>query len=239
MREGKSEHATLADAEACFLQMTMRHVNAPASSKKEQDQHMIEVEIKLPVRDRRNLQKKLEEDGFVKSHLVRETDRYFNGVDRDFKKTDEAFRIRKTEWLERSALKEDSVLTDDVPEQTTYITYKGPKLGNVGMSRKELETTVGDAKVMREILISLGYRPVQPVVKTRQYYSHKDMTACVDQVEGLGDYLELEVLVDAEGERPQALKRIKEQLKKLGYSMGETTRISYLSMLEENVKMKR
>lgn len=76
---------------------------------------MIEVEIKLPVRDRRNLQKKLEEDGFVKSHLVRETDRYFNGVDRDFKKTDEAFRIRKTEWLERSALKEDSVLTDDVP----------------------------------------------------------------------------------------------------------------------------
>ena len=61
---------------------------------------MIEVEIKLPVRDRRNLQKKLEEDGFVKSRLVRETDRYFNGVDRDFKKTDEAFRIRKTEWLE-------------------------------------------------------------------------------------------------------------------------------------------
>ncbi len=163
----------------------------------------------------------------------------FDGVDRDFKKTDEAFRIRKTEWLERSALKEDSVLTGDVPEQTTYITYKGPKLGNVGMSREELETTVGDAKVMREILISLGFRPVQPVVKTRQYYSHKDMTACVDQVEGLGDYLELEVLVDAEGERPQALKRIKEQLKKLGYSMGETTRISYLSMLEENVKMKR
>ena len=103
MREGKSEHATLADAEACFLQMTMRQVNAPGSWKKEQDQHMIEVEIKLPVRDRRNLQKKLEEDGFVKSHLVRETDRYFNGVDRDFKKTEEAFRIRKTEWLEPSA----------------------------------------------------------------------------------------------------------------------------------------
>ena len=40
---------------------------------------MIEVEIKLPVRDRRNLQKKLEEDGFVKSHLVRETDWYFDG----------------------------------------------------------------------------------------------------------------------------------------------------------------
>ena len=197
---------------------------------------MIEVEIKLPVRDRRNLQKKLEEDGFVKSRLVRETDRYFNGVDRDFKKTDEAFRIRKTEWLERSALKEDSVLTGDVPEQTTYITYKGPKLGNVGMSREELETTVGDAKVMREILISLGYRPVQPVVKTRQYYSHKDMTACVDQVTGLGDYLELEIIVETEAEREGALQRIENVLVSLGYSMKDTTRHSYLSMLANQTR---
>ena len=92
---------------------------------------------------------------------------------------------------------------------------------------------------MREILIFLGYRPVQSVVKTRQYYSHKDMTACVDQVEELGDYLELEVLVHEEEKRPEALERIEEQLKKLGYSMEETTRISYLSMLEENAKMKR
>ncbi len=51
--------------------------------------------------------------------------------------------------------------------------------------------------------------------------------------------LELEVLVDAEEKRPEALERIEGQLKKLGYSMGDTTRISYLSMLEENVKMKR
>ena len=77
------------------------------------------------------------------------------------------------------------------------------------------------------------------VEKLRQYYHRDNITACVDAVTNLGDYLELEVLVDAEGERPQALKRIKEQLKKLGYSMEETTRISYLSMLEENVKMKR
>ena len=206
-------------------------------TEKEQYEHMIEVEIKLPIRDRINIQKKLEEDGFVKNDLVRETDQYFNGVDRNFKKTDEALRIRKTEWLERSALNETPALTDDEPEQMTCITYKGPKLGNVGMSRKELETTVGDAEVMRKVLISLGYRPVQPVVKTRQYYSHKDMTACVDQVEGLGDYLELEVLVDVEEKRPEALERIEGQLKKLGYSMGDTTRISYLSMLEENVKI--
>ena len=61
----------------------------------------------------------------------------------------------------------------------------------------------------------------------------------MDQVEELGDYLELEVLVNEEEKRPEALERIEEQLKKLGYSMGETTRISYLSMLEENAKMKR
>ena len=51
--------------------------------------------------------------------------------------------------------------------------------------------------------------------------------------------LEPGVLADAEEKRPEALERIQGQLKKLGYSVEDTTRISYLSMLEENVKMKR
>ena len=36
------------------------------------------------------------------------------------------------------------------------------------------------------------------------------MTACVDQVTGLGDYLELEIIVETEAERESALQRIEE-----------------------------
>lgn len=49
----------------------------------------------------------------------------------------------------------------------------------------------------------------------------------------LGEYLELEILVEQEEDRQQALQQIEERLLSLGYSMQDTTRISYLSMLEK------
>ena len=52
-------------------------------------------------------------------------------------------------------------------------------------------------------------------------------------MEGLGEYLELEILVEQEEDRQQALQQIEERLLSLGYSMQDTTRISYLSMLEK------
>ena len=55
-------------------------------------------------------------------------------------------------------------------------------------------------------------------------------------INGVFDKSELEEVLQISLEMR---RRVKEQLKKLGYSMEETTRISYLSMLEENVKMKR
>ncbi|MFQ9748889.1 MAG: class IV adenylate cyclase [Anaerobutyricum soehngenii] len=73
---------------------------------------------------------------------------------------------------------------------------KGRKLDTVSTTRKELETRIDDAETTREILISLGYKRLYPVTKLRQYYHKGMMTACVDQVEGLGSFLELEILVN-------------------------------------------
>lgn len=56
---------------------------------------MIEVEVKLALTDSKRVEQKLRKDGFVLQKIVRETDTYFNGVDRDFRKTDEALRVRK------------------------------------------------------------------------------------------------------------------------------------------------
>ena len=67
--------------------------------------------------------------------------------------------------------------------------------------------------------------------QNRQYYHKENITACADSVTGLGDYLELEVIADSNTEREQALEQIEEVLQILGYSMQDTTRTSYLSML--------
>ena len=57
------------------------------------------------------------------------------------------------------------------------------------------------------------------------------MTACLDQVENLGNFLELEVIVKNENLRERFLSQMREILQELGLSMDNTVRTSYLSML--------
>lgn len=179
---------------------------------------MIEVEIKLPLRDRGMTEKGLLEQGFVAVKVLEETDTYFNGEGFEIRKADMALRVRCCENKENG-------------EKETFFTYKGAKMDPVSMTRKELETEVGDGEVCREILRSIGFYEIGTVRKRRQCFQGNGINACMDQVEGLGDFLELESLVESEEEREAALDRLEEILQKLGYQMKDTVRRSYLSML--------
>lgn len=178
----------------------------------------IEVEIKLKINEKKSIEEKLAESGFQKGALVRESDTYYMAAHHDFVALDEALRVRSTE-------------NRTTGEKSAAITYKGAKLDKISMSRQELETTVGDAEICRNILEHISFCPVPSVEKLRQYYHKENITACADSVTGLGDYLELEVIADSNTEREQALEQIEEVLQILGYSMQDTTRTSYLSML--------
>ena len=178
---------------------------------------MIEVEIKLPLFRRSITERALTDCGFKAGNLVKESDFYFTSDFHDFMKTDEALRIRTCENF-------------TTRETTSFLTYKGAKLDTVSTTRKELETRIEDADIAREILISLGYKKLYPVTKLRQYYHKGRMTACVDQVESLGSFLELEILVDSPEQKESALQSIEALLLDMGSSLKETTRKSYLSM---------
>ena len=178
----------------------------------------IEVEIKLKIRDRDKLIEDLHHAGFSQGDLVSESDIYYTSTHHDFEKMDEALRIR-------------SIRNLSTGEKSSVITFKGAKTDRRSMTRKELETEVGDSEIAREILESIGFTPVPAVEKERQNFYKQKITACVDRVKNLGEYLELEKIVDAEEEKTEALKELEEVLQRLGYSMEDTTRISYLSML--------
>lgn len=180
---------------------------------------MIEVEVKLPIYRRSTTEKALREMGFSPLDLIRESDIYFTSDFHDFMVRDEALRIRSSENLTLGTC-------------SYAITYKGPKMDSVSMTRKELETGIEDPEIGRNIFIALGYRELTPVNKLRQYYQLKEIHACVDQVEKLGSFLELEILAENEEARPAALKKIETILDGLGYSLSETTRYSYLYMLQ-------
>ena len=103
------------------------------------------------------------------------------------------------------------------------------------MTRKELELEISDGETGIELLKSIGFYPTTPVEKLRQYFHRERMTACVDQVTGLGDFLELEIIVEDETKRTAALSEIEILLGVLGYTMQDTTRTSYLSMIEKSI----
>ena len=91
-----------------------------------------------------------------------------------------------------------------------------------------------DGAVCREILRAIGYVPVTPEVrKDRRMLCMDQVTACLDRVDGLGDFLELEILVEREEERDAAVGRIEDILGHLGYRLSDTTRTSYLSMFQK------
>lgn len=181
---------------------------------------MIEVEIKLPIKDIGKIETNLTGMGFVRTNRIREKDFYFDNADKQIRLNGEALRVRQETDLY-------------IGHSKTVITYKGKKLDHVSMTRKELETGVQDAQICIQILQAIGFDMVSPaVIKTRQMFCLDDITACLDSVEGLGDFLELEIIIPEDGRQDWALDRIETILGQLGYSLKDTTRTSYLSMLQ-------
>lgn len=181
---------------------------------------MIEVEIKLKIHDPETVEKGLRAMGFVPGGSFCEEDCYFDNEAGQIRKNGEALRIRRVTDRESGTAE-------------TVITFKGKKLDQVSASRRELETTVGSAETGMQILEALGFRKVLPQVqKNRQEYRRGRITACLDRVKGLGDFLELEILTEGEMQKTAALEQIETVLCGLGYSMKDTTRSSYLGMLQ-------
>ena len=181
---------------------------------------MIEVEVKARINDINSCISTFLDNGFVKEKYVEEIDTYYNSKLHDFRENDEALRLRESKDLVSG-------------KKEAFITYKGKKLDTVSMARKELESAVEMADVVKQILESIGFEPVIPVEKTRVSLVKGNITACIDDVKGLGGFLELEIIVKDESLRETALKDIEAVLGIAGLSMKDTVRKSYLSMLED------
>ena len=181
---------------------------------------MIEVEVKLPIPDPEGVKNRILEAGFKEQRFIEERDTYFDNARGDIRANGEALRVRETKDCRTG-------------KKQAQINYKGKKLDTQTMTRRELETGVEDGAVCREILQAIGYSPAEPeVIKIRTMLQKDSVTACLDNVRGLGDFLELEILVEREEKKDTALGQIKDILNSLGYQVSDTVQTSYLSMLQ-------
>jgi adenylate cyclase class 2 len=179
---------------------------------------MIEVEIKAKIQDPKKAFEKIQNIGGNYDHTEIQRDIYFNGDNKDFKKSDEALRIR------------------EIPDDDDFInilTYKGPKLDTETKTRKEIEVTIENKEKMTDILINLGYKPSAIVEKTRRIFNYEEYTITVDKLNKLGYYMEIEYVTDNEEEIKNIQDKIFSIFKKLGITEG-FEKTSYLELLEKN-----
>jgi adenylate cyclase class 2 len=180
---------------------------------------MLEIELKFPVGGFGEVQRRLQQWAARAGAPLAEADHYFNAPDRDFARTDEAFRLRR--------------IGDD-----NRITYKGPKLGGPAKTRSEEELPLGSGAATAEafcrLVVHLGYRPTAVVRKTRNPYHFERegfaLEVCCDNVEQLGQFVEVEIVAEPQ-QRDQAERVLLAVAHELGLDKPEPR--AYLQMLLE------
>jgi len=176
---------------------------------------MIEVEVKAKINNFESIKTLLKEINAEKSHIEHQEDSYFNSPIRDFAETDEALRIRKVSIKKREKI---------------FITYKGPKIDKKSKTREEIEVGIEDAKKVDKIFQHLGFKKAAEVVKNRTIYNLNQYIISLDEVEGLGPYMEIETDLEDGSDFKEELNKIFDIFKKLGITDG-FERTSYLELL--------
>lgn len=181
-----------------------------------------EVEKKFRASDHDTVSRRLKELGAAPGEAVEQEDLYLSHPSRDFTRTSEAFRIRR------------------VGSHNAF-TYKGPKLAGPTKTRHELEVAFESGahglETMRAMLKMLGFRPIHSVKKTRTPYhleSHgRALEIALDDVEGLGTFVEVEAIAQGEEDLPAAQRAVTEIAASLGLTDDEPR--SYLRMAMEQI----
>lgn len=169
---------------------------------------MIEVESKYWSPGNPAVIASLNKLGAKKMSESTQEDVYFAHPSRDFGKTDEAVRLRKT-------------------EDGAELTYKGPRIKtSAAKAREEITVKVGDALSAQRILERAGFKEAHVVAKKRATYQLDKLRVEVDVVDGLGEFVELEVMTESPERAASLLEMARAEL-----GLNKPEQKTYLELL--------
>ena len=172
---------------------------------------VLEVEMKFRSPDNEKVEVALRRLGARKLSDEAIEDIYYNRQSTDFATSDEALRLRKHMG-------------------TAELTYKGPRVNaSTAKAREELSVSLDDGLTATRILERLGFEEFLTVRKRRAAYRLDALRIDVDDVEGLGQFVELEILTDDIARAEKFLDSMSESL-----PLGEKVNKTYLEMLIDN-----
>lgn len=190
---------------------------------------MQEIEIKIPVTHGcwwvtyNNLITGMSSNDIKLAHS-RIKDTYY---DTKTKGIDATLRIRHTESLSPHPWEENGKLINCF---STQVTAKGPKKVDLNglTSREELEIDIYNIDEFEQFFRILGFEVLGVVDKERRTFQHNGTTVCLDNVKGLGYFIEVEVVSESTEE---AQKLINNTLKDLGLENNQPETRGYIELV--------
>lgn len=178
-----------------------------------------EIEVKARVEVGEEFARRIERIGGKFVREVTQEDLYFRHPFRDLKGRDEALRLRR--------------------EGKNYtLTFKGRRVGKGAKMREELKIRVGDYEKMIKLLERLEFEKAFIIRKRRKEFVLDGVTIALDSVEGLGEFVEIEVMAVVEEGGRARLRRMEafktelfDMADRLGIPRDRLTTESYLELL--------
>lgn len=179
-----------------------------------------EIEVKAKIRNRESLIQLFSKEGIVFGAETSQEDTVFinySGLYKDYPLGAVFIRVRVT-------------------KEKVFLTVKKPQgQGKNTLSKIEKELIVSDAKIASEIPELLGYRKAVVVNKKRRKTNFKNYEICLDEVEGLGDFVEVEKMSDEDDET--VYNELFSFLEKFGIKKEDRVFIGYDILMAEKLGM--
>lgn len=124
------------------------------------------------------------------------------------------------------------MLRTRIKDGKSYITYKKDVFTKTGWAYSdEYETGVNDIKIISDILKKLGFKLLVKVINKRTIYYYKTFEICLEEVTGLGLFLEIECLKPGK-RKPEAVRdEILALIKSLNIKVSEESMMGKGEML--------
>lgn len=168
-----------------------------------------EIEVKYRVKDLAVARQKLIELGCSFSEPVIQDDTIFINYNRpfiEFVPGDIFLRIRQSN------------------DKAIFTFKQGEEMNSI-----ERETVIENSAQLEDILGFLGFRPVVRVRKSRSKSRYEPYEVCLDEVESLGSFIELEEITEASAHEVQA--KMQEFLQSLGIKDMERVHNGYDTLM--------
>ncbi len=175
----------------------------------------MEIELRFKVKNLKLIENKLInlKAKFIKNK--KQIDKYFGEINL-YKKINYSFLLRIRQEGDK-----------------VFLTYKGDNFKKAGVWQ-EYDFLIKDSKKAELMIKDMGFDEVITVNKIRKEYSLNSLNICLDEIEGLGQFIEIEYLSESSNSK----KKHFDLIKRLGIEKNEIIHKGYVTMLLEKDKSK-